>query len=538
MRKFVNDIDANNSKWTFTKKYSIFGGVQSQSMDEAAEEVSLTYDYNLIGAGGETLVRYHGKLDKSTYDDYAYVYPYEMIVNGGEVTKRFDETRSIAISGLRGNVRVSAEIDASGNAEYSCFEYNPFGKQIGTYALSAQDIGFGGAKKQMKSDYYQLGVRSYDPNMGRFLQQDPLFEMFTGHSSYSFGFNNPVMFGDPSGMAPEKHKGGGDVLLGSGSLFKYLGLYSATTTASYAVVTHRERVLVGVQRYEIAGRSVDNPDGPVYIDCTPIDIGKTHYGYAGVYEMQNVSRLVKISGGVPSGGPGPGGGGDSRSAGDVNDNGKVSYSINNLVTFSFEANANSDYVDKFTNEMQQMYDVFPDMFEGLSDLDHNIDVEIVPGSQIKNMLQKANALPKEWQHMMGVPALVRLPKDGSYTTLYLAEELISNDYSKYDRTTKDAFTNYQTWDFNYAQSELWMVLGHELGHILDALAVGYATYATFGSDYKEFHANRWADRLRDAFGDANGNKYPSNTTWNLFKSTFGWGLNFDYVYYWIGGLFK
>ncbi len=113
LRKFVNDIDANNSKWTFTKKYSIFGGVQSQSMDEAAEEVSLTYDYNLIGAGGETLVRYHGKLDKSTsYDDYAYVYPYEMIVNGGEVTKRFDETRSIAISRLRGNVRVSAEIDA------------------------------------------------------------------------------------------------------------------------------------------------------------------------------------------------------------------------------------------------------------------------------------------------------------------------------------------------------------------------------------------------------------------------------------------
>ncbi len=57
------------------------------------------------------------------------------------------------------------------------------------------------------------------------------------------------MFGDPSGMAPEKHKGGGDVLLGSGSLFKYLGLYSGITTASYAVVTHLERVLVGMQRY-------------------------------------------------------------------------------------------------------------------------------------------------------------------------------------------------------------------------------------------------------------------------------------------------
>ncbi len=67
----------------------------------------------------------------------------------------------------------------------------------------------------MKSDYHKLGARTYYPEMGRFLQQDTLFEIFPGHSFYSFGFNNPVMFGDPSGMAPEKHqKGGGDVLLG------------------------------------------------------------------------------------------------------------------------------------------------------------------------------------------------------------------------------------------------------------------------------------------------------------------------------------
>ncbi len=235
IRKTISDVDGNNNKWIFSKKYSIFGGVQSQSMESAAESVALTYDHNLLGAGGETIVRYHGLVDQtSPGNELAYIYPYEMLVNGGEVTKRFDGTRSISVSGMRGNIRLTAEIDQNGAATYSCYEYTPFGKQIGTYALSAQNLGFGGKRKEMKSNYYQLGARTYDPDMGRFLQQDPLFEMFTGHSSYSYAFNNPVMFGDPSGLAPEPiQKGGGtgDVLLGNMySLDKLMGSYSTSVT--------------------------------------------------------------------------------------------------------------------------------------------------------------------------------------------------------------------------------------------------------------------------------------------------------------------
>ncbi len=241
LRTFIKDVDGNNNNWTFTKKYSIFGGVQSNEMKTAAESVSLTYDYNLVGAGGETIVRYHGLVDDSSPgNEIAFIYPYEMLVNGGEVTKRFDGTRSIAVSGMRGNVRLAAEVDETGTATFTSYEYTPFGKQIGSYALSSQDIGFGGSRKEMKSDYHQLGARTYDPDMGRFLQQDQLFEIFPGHSSYSFGFNNPVMFGDPSGLAPEKHqKGGGDVLLGSGSLAAYFSDCMNTVTPSF---TYLERI--------------------------------------------------------------------------------------------------------------------------------------------------------------------------------------------------------------------------------------------------------------------------------------------------------
>ena len=40
----------------------------------------------------------------------------------------------------------------------------------------------------------------------RFLSPDPLFEKFEGWSPYHFAFNNPVMYSDPSGLAPKKEK--------------------------------------------------------------------------------------------------------------------------------------------------------------------------------------------------------------------------------------------------------------------------------------------------------------------------------------------
>ncbi len=133
-------------------------------------------------------------------------------------------------------------------------------------------------------------------------QQDPLFELFTGHSSYSFGFNNPVMFGDPSGMAPEKHKSGGDVLLGSDDrLAQYLADYSAVTTVFISYVC------VGVEEIHTTtdGRSLN-----------PLNLERTIY--QNIYEW----KIITEGGGV-SGGPGPGGGGEGGLIA-ANDNGKTS----------------------------------------------------------------------------------------------------------------------------------------------------------------------------------------------------------------------
>lgn len=48
--------------------------------------------------------------------------------------------------------------------------------------------------------------RIYSEEIGRFLSPGPLFEQFDSWTPYHFAFNNPVMYSDPSGLAPKKEK--------------------------------------------------------------------------------------------------------------------------------------------------------------------------------------------------------------------------------------------------------------------------------------------------------------------------------------------
>ena len=65
-----------------------------------------------------------------------------------------------------------------------------------------------GESKDLESDYMNMGARIYDPEIGRFLSVDPLLDAFPNQSPYSYALNNSLSFRDPSGLAPEKEKGG------------------------------------------------------------------------------------------------------------------------------------------------------------------------------------------------------------------------------------------------------------------------------------------------------------------------------------------
>ena len=50
-------------------------------------------------------------------------------------------------------------------------------------------------------ELYETPFRSYDAQLGRFWQVEPLADIYCGISMYQFGYNNPVSFNDPSGLS-------------------------------------------------------------------------------------------------------------------------------------------------------------------------------------------------------------------------------------------------------------------------------------------------------------------------------------------------
>jgi len=62
-------------------------------------------------------------------------------------------------------------------------------------------------KKDKESDYFAMGFRLYDPEIGRFLAIDPLLDVQPSQTPYHYCFNNPTSFTDPTGLYPEKEKG-------------------------------------------------------------------------------------------------------------------------------------------------------------------------------------------------------------------------------------------------------------------------------------------------------------------------------------------
>jgi RHS repeat-associated protein len=82
------------------------------------------------------------------------------------------------------------------------YMYKPFGADDGSPAPTiANSLRFGAREWDTETGLYYVRSRYYDPQLGRFISEDP--DGFRGGlNQYAFGYNNPVSNRDPSGLCP------------------------------------------------------------------------------------------------------------------------------------------------------------------------------------------------------------------------------------------------------------------------------------------------------------------------------------------------
>jgi len=204
------DCEANTcnpSFWDWRYRYSPLGGREQKRLyysphSDGCEGYTHPWTYYLRGAYGEQLALYYGR--QTQEDDTCgfsgqrvYIYPNSYITNGGELVTRADGTKEFSVTDHLGSVR--AVVNDQDTTVLS-YEYKPFGDTLSTTAGETARIGFIGQEQDIEHGYFNMGARYYDPEIGRFLSVDPLFEIYTEYTPYNYCNNSPMMFRDPSGM--------------------------------------------------------------------------------------------------------------------------------------------------------------------------------------------------------------------------------------------------------------------------------------------------------------------------------------------------
>ena len=143
------------------------------------------------------------------------------------------------------------------------------------------------AKARLSQGLYYLRARYYDPSIGRFLTQDPLWgstRVPQSQSRYPYVLNNPANLVDPAGFQAQEAVGTGVVICGAGgaacavAVVVAAGVYVCVAGACEALgevggaLIEGARDVAGDFGEMLFGKKKPRPVRIIYTDEDPVDV--------------------------------------------------------------------------------------------------------------------------------------------------------------------------------------------------------------------------------------------------------------------------
>jgi len=93
------------------------------------------------------------------------------------------------------------EMFTGGGTVVARYDHDPYGRSTTVLGATPTDFNFTGLYRHLKSNLDLATYRAYDPDLGRWINQDPIEEL-GGLNLYEYGINGPTRYVDPSGLRP------------------------------------------------------------------------------------------------------------------------------------------------------------------------------------------------------------------------------------------------------------------------------------------------------------------------------------------------
>ena len=192
----IVDLDFSDGPYAQFADY-YYNTINERILTVKSQEAASYYPFktNVYDGNGQTLCEY--KINKSA--SYSFLNDY--VYGNGKKLARYDGSD---IEYYHNNYlgSIQAITDGLGNVVWSR-DYYPYGDEKGSGIGSddANEYKFTGKEWDNESKFFYYWHRYYDPEIGRFVQVDPMWSESINLSSYHYCNNNPLIAIDPDGLS-------------------------------------------------------------------------------------------------------------------------------------------------------------------------------------------------------------------------------------------------------------------------------------------------------------------------------------------------